>query len=312
LKQPRSILVFLALLALACSGALVLWISPKETLPVTPDESPQQLQEILKVYREEVALKEFLRPIPPKEPEEALKTFETLDGFHMELVAREPMVRDPIAAAFDEDGRLYVAEMSDYPYQPATGLKAKGRIRLLEDIDGDGQLDRSHIFADQLLWPSGIVPWKQGVFVAATPDIWYMKDMDGDGIADIRNRVYSGFGRDGEQYMLNNLVWGVDHWIYGATAGNGGKVLSSIDPDAEPISVNGRDFRFDPVSGVFETTTETFQFGNTFDDWYNRFVCNQGVPARHAILPDRYMARSPYLLDVSGVNSLVDGWTRNI
>ena len=310
MKQPGSVLVFFALLVLVCSGALVLWVSPEETLPVTLDESPQQLQEILRVYRDETALKEFLRPIPPKEPEEALKTFETLGGFRMELVAQEPMVRDPIAAAFDEDGRLYVAEMIDYPYQPSMDLKAKGQIRLLEDIDGDGRFDRSHIFADQLLWPSGIVPWKQGVFVAATPDIWYMKDTDGDGIADIRNRVYSGFGRDGEQYMLNNLIWGVDHWIYGATAGNGGTVLSLIDPDAEPISVNGRDFRFDPVSGVFETTTETFQFGNTFDDWYNRFVCNQGVPARHAILPDRYMVRSPYLLDVSGVNSLVDGWTR--
>ena len=256
------------------------------------------------------ALKEFLAPVPAKEPAAALATFEAVDGFHVELVAAEPLVNDPVACAFDAFGRLYVAEMRDYPYQPREGGKPIGRVRLLEDRDGDGRFDRSHVFAEELLWPSGIAPWKGGVFVAAAPDIWYMRDTDGDGRADIRRKVYTGFGRQGEQYMLNNLIWGIDHRIYGATAGNGGAVRPSDDPAAEPVSVDGRDFRFDPVTGEFETTSRTFQFGNTFDAWYNRFVCNQGMPARHVVLPGHYLARNPHLFNSAGVNALAEGWTR--
>ena len=316
MTQIRRLLAISLFIALGCVLALLIWIVPsrdKQTSTAAPAnvaESPERLREVLAILEDETALKEFLKPIPPKEPADALTTFEAVDGFRMELVAHEPLVNDPIAAAFDENGRLYVAEMRGYPYQPRADQKPIGRVRLLEDVNGDGRFDKSHVFAENLLWPSGIAPWKQGVFVAATPDIWYMKDTDGDGVADIRKKVYTGFGHQGEQYMLNNLIWGVDHKIYGATAGNGGSVRSVDDPNAEPISVNRRDFRFDPFTGAFETTTETFQFGNTFDNWYNRFVGNQGMPVRHAVLPGHYMARNPYLPSTSGVNALVDGWTR--
>ena len=94
----------------------------------------------------------FLKPLPAKTPDEALKTFETVDGFRMELVAAEPLVQSPVAAAFDEDGNLYVAEMSDYPYKPKPGKKPLGTVRLLRDTDGDGRFDESHVFADGLLW----------------------------------------------------------------------------------------------------------------------------------------------------------------
>ena len=256
------------------------------------------------------ALGNFLAPVPAKEPSAALATFEVVDGFHVELVAAEPLVTDPVACAFDAFGQLYVTEMRDYPYQPREGDKPIGRVRLLVDGDGDGRFDRSHVFADELLWPSGIAPWMGGVFVAAAPDIWYMRDTDGDGRADVRRKVYTGFGRQGEQYMLNNLIWGIDHWIYGATAGNGGAVRPADDGPAAPVSVDGRDFRFDPVTGEFESTSSTFQFGNTFDDWYNRFVCNQGMPARHVVLPGHYLARNAHLRDRDEVNALAEGWTR--
>ena len=316
MTQIRRLLAISLFIALGCVLALLIWIVPHRDRQTSTAaqaivaESPERLREVLAILEDETALKEFLKPIPPKEPADALKTFEAVDGFRMELVAHEPLVNDPIAAAFDENGRLYVAEMRGYPYQPRADQKPIGRVRLLEDVNGDGRFEKSHVFAENLLWPSGIAPWKQGVFVAATPDIWYMKDTDGDGVADIRKKVYTGFGHQGEQYMLNNLKWGVDHKIYGATAGNGGSVRSAGDPNAEPISVNRRDFRFDPVTGAFETTTETFQFGNTFDNWYNRFVGNQGMPVRHAVLPGHYTARNPYSPSTSGVNALVDGWTR--
>ena len=97
-------------------------------------------------------LKRFLTPLPAKTPGEALKTFETVDGFRMELVAAEPLVASPVAAAFDADGNLYVAEMRDYPYKPKPGRKPLGTVRLLRDTDGDGTFDQAHVFADGLLW----------------------------------------------------------------------------------------------------------------------------------------------------------------
>ena len=143
-------------------------------------------------------------------------------AFACELVAAEPMVQSPVAAAFDADGNLYVAEMRDYPYKPKPGHKPLGTVRLLRDTDGDGRFDQSHVFADGLLWAAGIAPWKGGVFVTAPPDIWYLKDTDGDGKADVRKKVYTGFGTQNQQAMVNNLAWGLDHMIYGAAAGNGG------------------------------------------------------------------------------------------
>ena len=96
----------------------------------------------------EEELTRFLQPLSAKAPDESLKTFETVDGFRMELVAAEPLVQSPVAAAFDADGNLYVAEMRDYPYKPKPGGTPLGTVRLLRDTDGDGRFDQSHVFAD--------------------------------------------------------------------------------------------------------------------------------------------------------------------
>ncbi len=85
-------------------------------------------------------------------------------------------------------------------------------------------MTRATVFADHLLWAGGVACWKGGVFVAAPPDIWYFKDTDGDHKADIKRKVFTGFGTKSQQYMLNNLKWGIDHKIYGSTAGNGGEI----------------------------------------------------------------------------------------
>ncbi len=252
-------------------------------------------------------LKAFLQPVPPKTPQEALKTFETAPGFHMELVAAEPLVHSPVAGAFDEDGNLYVCEMRDYPFKPAEGHEPIGSIRLLRDTDGDGVFDKSTVFADKLLWAAGVAPWKGGVFVAAPPDIWYLKDTNGDGVADERRKVFTGFGTGNQQAMVNNLVWWLDHKIYGATAGNGGEIRPANDPQAKPIDVGHCDFRFEPMSGEFETITGTVQFGNTFDDWGNRFVCSESQPLQHIVLPQHYLARNPYLPVSTAINNIAPG-----
>jgi putative membrane-bound dehydrogenase-like protein len=255
------------------------------------------------------SIQAFLKPVPPKEPAAALAEIEVVKGFHLELVAAEPLVTSPVAGAFDEDGRLYVAEMRDYPYKPKPGDPPLGRVTLLEDTDGDGKLDRSTVFQDQLLWPSGMAPWKGGVFVTAPPDVWYLRDTDGDRRADERRKIYTGFGTGNQQGMLNNLAWGLDHKVYGATSMEGGEVRPADKPEAKPVSVRGRDFRFDPVTGAFETITGTAQFGNAFDDWGNRFVCSESRPALHVVLPQEYMVRNPYVTAPEAIKNIADGGT---
>ncbi|HET6422981.1 MAG TPA: hypothetical protein VFG20_04815, partial [Planctomycetaceae bacterium] len=148
------------------------------------------------------AVKEALPRVPPTAPAEAAKTFRVLDGFRMDLLAAEPLVASPVAMTYDENGRAYVCEMRDYPYTDKAKHKPNqenptdapiGRVRLLDDTDGDGVFDQSTIFAEGLSWPTGVACWKGGVFVAATPDIWYLKDHDGDGKADERRKVLTGF-----------------------------------------------------------------------------------------------------------------------
>ncbi len=121
------------------------------------------------------------------------------DDFHVELFAAEPEVMSPVEMAFDENGKIYVAEMFDYPEDPPAGKPARSRIRLLEDTDGDGKIDKATIFAENVLAVSGFMPWKGGLIVTSAPDILFMKDTDGDGKADIRKVLYTGFPKVNQQ-----------------------------------------------------------------------------------------------------------------
>src|SRR3989475_7385103 len=131
--------------------------------------------------------------VPPTEATNALKTFQVKKGFHLELVAAEPLVMDPIAMCFDENGRLFVIEMRDYSEMRDVHPHL-GRIRMLEDTNGDGVFDRATVYADDLPWPTSVMCYDGGIFVAASPDIIYFKDTDGDGKADLRRIVFTGFG----------------------------------------------------------------------------------------------------------------------
>jgi putative membrane-bound dehydrogenase-like protein len=262
---------------------------------------------LLLLIRGAAAASDFPR-VPPTEPERAEATFEVLHGFRMELIAAEPLVASPVDVAYDEDGRAYVVEMRDYPYPEEKNAEPKefpGTVRLVEDTDGDGRFDKATIFADQLAWPTSACCWKGGVFVAAAPDIWYFKDTDGDRRADIRRKVFTGFGRYNVQAIMNNLRWGLDNKIYGAAAGNGGKVVGTLrvpsDASGTPsvpttIDLARRDFRFDPVTETLEAISGGERFGNTFDDWGNRFVCNIRNPVQHVVLEQRYLARNPHFV----------------
>ena len=166
--------------------------------------------------------------IPHTELKDALSTFKLADGFELELVAGEPLVSDPVAACFDASGRMFVAEMHGYPFSqeptqlnPAGGgLQDAGIIRMLEDTDKDGTMDRSVVFADKLSWPTSVLPYNGGIFVMAPQYLYYLKDTDGDDKADVREVVLSGFGRNNVQSVANGLIWGLDNKIYFAAGRN--------------------------------------------------------------------------------------------
>ena len=231
----------------------------------------------------------------PLSPEEALRSFHLSGDFRIELFAAEPYVVDPVEVVFDEEGRAFAAEMRDYPEDPPPGKPPRSRIRLLEDTDGDGRVDRSTIFADNLLEATSMLPWKGGLLVTAAPDILYLKDTDGDGKADLRQAVFTGFALVNPESRITNLRFGIDNWIYASNNGQRGSITFAERPEAPAVSVLGADFRFRLDRGLFEAESGPTQFGQAMDDWGHRFITENTVHVRHVILPRRYMIRNPFL-----------------
>jgi putative membrane-bound dehydrogenase-like protein len=250
----------------------------------------------------EKPLEELLPRIPGKTVDEALKTFTIQHGFHLEVVAAEPDVTDPIDAAFDENGRMYVVEMHDYPFlpeqRPEKNRKREaetwGRIRLLEDRDDDGRMDRSTIFADKLRWPQSVCCYDGGVFVITPPHLLYLKDADGDGVADVRDIVLSGFANTNVQGLANGLEWGLEHRIYFVSGLVGGELKRNDKPLFSP---GRRDVRFNPKTLEFELCSGGDQFGHGMDDFGERFVCNNSNHIEHIVWPLHYLDRNPQLSD---------------
>jgi putative membrane-bound dehydrogenase-like protein len=241
--------------------------------------------------------------IAPVEPRQALATFQTQPGYHVELVAAEPLVSDPVAAAFDEDGRLHVVEMRGYSEQPDELLS---RVRLLKDTDGDGRFDESVVFVDQLSWPTAVACYDGGVFIGDAPDILYCKDTDGDGRADVRKTVFTGFSKANVQGLLNSFCWGLDNRIHGATSTSGGSVRRADEPEAKPVNLNGRDFAFDPRTLELMATSGGAQHGMSFDAWGRKFDCSNSDHIQQVMYEDRYIARNPYLSAPGPRKSIAD------
>ena len=229
--------------------------------------------------------------IPATEPADANATFQVQHGFSLDPIAIEPLITDPVDVCYDADGRLYVVEMRGYPYPEDVPT---GRVRLIDDTDGDGRFDSGTTFLDDLSWPTAIVPFDGGVFIAVAPEILYAKDTDGDGIADVRKVAFSGFGTSNVQGLLNGLLWGPDGWIYGVASSNGAEeVVNHLNPDMPPIPLGRRDFRFKPDGSAFEPVSGGGQNGHSFDDWGHRFTCNNSNHIRQIVLPADALARNP-------------------
>ncbi len=143
-----------------------------------------------------------------------------------------------------------------------------------------------------MTWPTSVCCYKGGVFVLAPPDLWYLKDTDGDGVADVRKIVLSGFRRDNVQAVANSLKWSLDNRIVFAGGRNGGDLVR----DGKTVfSIHGQDVSLDPATLEVSPITGGEQFGLSFDDWGNRFVCNNSNHIEQVVFEDRYVRRNPYV-----------------
>jgi len=225
-----------------------------------------------------------------KEPAESKKCFRVRKGFEVQLVASEPQIQDPVAFAWGTDGKLWVAEMGDYP----SGINGKpgGVVRWLEDTDGNGHYEKSTVFLDGLNFPNGVLAWGNGVLISAAPDILYAEDTTGNGKADIRRVLFTGFREGNQQHRMNGFALGLDNWIYAANGDSGGMITSKATD--KRVNINGLDFRF-KVTGEFEPVAGQTQFGRWRDDWGNWFGNNNPNWVWHYHVPIRYFARNPHL-----------------
>ncbi|MBC8876597.1 MAG: polysaccharide deacetylase family protein [Planctomycetes bacterium] len=234
---------------------------------------------------------------PLRSPEETLRGLVVRPGFRVELVAAEPMVTDPVDIAFGPDGKLWVVEMADYPLGMDGRGKPGGRVRYLEDTDGDGKYDKSTIFLENVNYPNGIMAWRDGVLVTAAPEVFYAEDTNGDGMADVRRVLFAGFGEGNQQHRVNHPRWGLDNWVYLANGDGGagaGGLIHSVKT-GEHIDIRGRDLRVRPDEGRLDVVTGQAQFGRCRDDWGNWFGCNNRNPGWHYALVDHYIRRNPYV-----------------
>jgi putative membrane-bound dehydrogenase-like protein len=219
------------------------------------------------------------------EARDAVGTWKVKRGFRLELAANEPQVRDPIALCFDERGRMFVCEMIDYS-EMRDADPHLGQIRMLEDLDGDGVYEKSTVFADGLPWPTGLIWANGGLYVAATPDIWRFEDRDGDGKAERRERVFTGFGTGlkvlNVQGLFNSLQWGQDNRVHVlAGGGNRGVITCAKRPELSGIELGGRDFWFDPLTHDFGMEAGGAQYGMSFDDFGRKFGCSNSDHLQH-------------------------------
>jgi len=224
-----------------------------------------------------------ITPVHTAEAEQ--KLFHTLPGYHLELVAAEPLVQDPIAVDFDADGRMYVVEMRGFmPNLAGTGEdRPVGRIVVLEDTNGDGKMDKSTVFMDSLVLPRAIKVLEHGVLVAAPPNLWLVRDTTGDLRADTKELIRKDYGGPGNpEHLPNGLMWGIDNWIHNANYGGQFRV--------------GDDGKI-----IYRQTPNEGQWGLSQDESGRIYRNSNEDPLRADLVSSHYAMRNPELPTPRGV-----------
>ncbi len=212
---------------------------------------------------------------PALSPEDEQRSFKLPPGFQARLFAAEPDIANPVAMNWDERGRLWVLELYDYPLGAAPGQKGRDRVKVLEDTDNDGVVDKVTVFADGFTLATGLLVGNGGVYVGEAPHLWFLEDTDGDGVADRKTEVLTGFGRDDRHELLNGFTWGPDGQLY-MTHGVFTKT-EAVVPGASktpPVLITAGVARFSPKQKSIEVFAEgtSNPWGVDFDARGNAFV----------------------------------------
>ncbi len=228
---------------------------------------------------------------PPKSAAKQMETFQVEPGFHLELVAAEPLVKDPVAIAFDAKGRMFVAEYGDYPIGPAEeGDAPLSRIVLLEDTDNDGQMDKRTIFADKLNFCHSLMPLHGGILACAQTELILLMDQDGNNVADSREVLFSGFQPAHPQMQVGCPRWGLDNRIYFNYGV--GKIVGP-EQDA-PTTIGRTEFWIDPLTYEFGSASGTGQYGNTITAWGDRLFSTNRNPIMTTTMSNEEANRNRY------------------
>jgi putative membrane-bound dehydrogenase-like protein len=210
---------------------------------------------------------EHVRSTAFRTPEEEQAGFTLPPGFEITLFASEPDISKPINMEFDDQGRLWVTQSSDYPMAASTG-KGIDRITILEDKDGDGRADVFTHFVDSANIPIGIMPMADGAIAYSIPNLYRYTDTNNDGVMDQQKVLYGEFGHQDTHGMVNNLVRGFDGWIYACHGFTNSSTVAGTDGDSIRM-VSGNTFRFRPDGSRIEQTSfgRVNPFGHAFDEW---------------------------------------------
>ena len=243
-------------------------------------------------------------PNSPLSPEASLPTFKLPQGLAIGIVAAEPLIADPISFEVGPDGRLWVVEMGDYPRGAHDDGAPGGRIRVLTDVDHDGRYDEAVTFLDDLAYPTGVMPWRNGAIISGAPDIIYAEDTDGDGRADVRRPLFHGYKEANPQHRVNGFAYGLDNWLYLAGGDSSGDITSVRT--GTKTNVSRRDSRIDPDNDLIEAETGRSQYGRVRNDWGDWFGNENSRPLYHYVLSDRYFARNPHVPAPQAIVRLYD------
>ena len=214
---------------------------------------------------------------------ELQSTFSIADGYDIQLIASEPAIKDPVDIEFDQWGRAYVLEMPGYPFEDQ-----ESRIVLLRDNDADEVYEDHTVYAEQLELASSILPYRNGLLVAAPPYLLFIKDIDGDLIADERDTLLSGFATGNLQHNYNGLSYGLDGWIYAANGGNNGDPYWFGD-SLSVVKLNGRDFRFNLDTKEIEVIGQSSGgFELAFDEYGKMYTTHNTQHIAQLVFPTRY------------------------
>jgi putative membrane-bound dehydrogenase-like protein len=227
-------------------------------------------------------------------PEESMKRIQLDGDYEVQLVAAEPLILDPVEATWDEKGRMFVADMRDYPLGPPNpGDPWLSRIQLLTDENGDGRMDKAVTFADHMDNVQGLLPYDGGLIATTRSQILFLKDTDGDNKADLIKPLIRGFNPKHSQLQVSAPRWGPDGCVH-FNNGLDAKEIYPADAPTKVVGIPGSNFKWNPKTGEITPTGGRGQYGGAFDDYGHHFYCSNRNPLMFTVMPYEAMLRNPH------------------